>query len=187
VSTAAVAASTDFSAALHRFLILDLSLRPPAPVFMVFRSGLLAHTAVLDGIGSARWPFTRNLTSVWTDEFSAGIVRLALTDALGFCWRCSRHQPSLHHCCERSHLCHRVASEIDWRKPGKPVHLLLLMLSGLILRALVASAKPHSFLYVVPALRSWSPRCCYRRIPRTSLRPDANPPSLHELTPLRYG
>jgi hypothetical protein len=99
---------------------------------MVFRSGLLAHTAVLDGIGSARWPFTRNLTSVWTDEFSAGIVRLALTDALGFCWRCSRHQPSLHHCCERSHLCHRVASEIDWRKPGKPVHLLLLMLSGLI-------------------------------------------------------
>ena len=149
-----LAASTDLSAAL---------LVPP---FLIYRYALQRRfrwsfdlpywliTAAGAGIGfcSAYWIFTRNITDVGS-EFASGVVRSALTDVLGFfggdtlgisqAWVVI---PAV------VVFIIAAGSEIDRRKPGKPVHLLLLMLSGPVLMALAGFTTPRSFLYLVPTV-----------------------------------
>jgi uncharacterized protein YggT (Ycf19 family) len=45
-----------------------------------------------------------------------------------------------------------AVGEVDRQKPGKPVHLLLLMLSAPVLMALAGFATPRSFLYLTPVI-----------------------------------
>jgi hypothetical protein len=82
------------------------------------------------GLFSAYWIFNYRLPSV-QGEFTAGPIRAALTDLLGFfggdalgigqAWIVA---PAV------IVFAIAAASAIDRREPGKPVHLLLLMLSG---------------------------------------------------------
>jgi len=86
-------------------------------------------------------------------EFTAGPTRAALTDLLGFfggdalgisqAWIVA---PAV------IVFAIAAASAIDRREPGKPVHLLLLMLSGPAFMALAGFATPRSFLYLAPVV-----------------------------------
>jgi hypothetical protein len=150
-----LAASTDFSAALV------------VPPFLIYRYVLQRRfrwsfdlvywliTAVCASIGfcSAYWIFSRNLTDIWAAEFGSGIVRSALTDVLGF-FGGDALGVSQAWIIIPTVVVFAIAmgSEIDRRHPGKPVHLLLLMLSGPVLVALAGFTAPRSFLYLVPTV-----------------------------------
>jgi uncharacterized protein YggT (Ycf19 family) len=104
------------------------------------------------GLFSAYWIFTYRLPSV-RGEFTAGPIRAALTDLLGFfgggalgigqAWIVA---PVV------IVFALAAASAVDRREPAKPVHLLLLMLSGPVFMALAGFATPRSFLYLAPVV-----------------------------------
>ena len=150
-----LAASIDFSAALliPPFLIYRYALQRRFRWSFDLPYWLITAAGATIGFGSAYWIFTRHMTHVWTTEFGHGVVRSALTDILGFFGG---------HALGVSQawivvptvvvFAISAVSAIDRREPGKPVHLLLLMLIGPVLMALAGFIQPRSFLYLVPSV-----------------------------------
>jgi hypothetical protein len=111
---------------------------------------LIAVVGATIGFCSAYWIFTYRTDAVRT-EFSAGAIRSVPIDVLGFfggdalgisqAWIVVPVAIA---------FVLAVAGEIDPHKPGKPVHLLLLLLSAPALMALAGFATPRSFLYLTP-------------------------------------
>jgi hypothetical protein len=123
-------------------------------------------TAAGGGIGlfSAYWIFTYRLPSVQA-EFSADPIRAALTDLLGFfggdalgisqAWIVA---PAV------IVSAAAAACAIDRHEPAKPVHLLLLMLSGPVFMALAGFSTPRSFLYLAPVLAGLMTMFCDQQL-----------------------
>jgi uncharacterized protein YggT (Ycf19 family) len=85
-------------------------------------------------------------------EFSGGVIRV-LTDVLGFFGGDALGVSQAWIVLPLAIVFALAAiGEIDRQKPGKPVHLLLLMLSAPVLMALVGFATPRSFLYLAPVV-----------------------------------
>jgi hypothetical protein len=149
-----LAASTDFSAALI------------VPPFLLYRHVLqrrfhwsfdLSYRLIVAagaGIGfcSAYYIFAYRMQAVRT-EFSSGVIRSVLTDVLGF-FGGGALGVSQAWIVPPLVIVFVVAAvgEVDRQKPGKPVHLLLLMLSAPMPMALAGFATPRSFLYLTPVI-----------------------------------
>ncbi len=149
------AASTDFSAALivPQFLIYRYALQRRFRWSFELAYWLITAAGASIGFCSAYWILTRRITDVWGEEFANSVVRSALTDVLGF-FGGNALGISQAWIVIPAVVVFAIAagSEIDRREPGKPVHLLLLMLSGPVLMALGGFATPRSFLYLVPTV-----------------------------------
>jgi hypothetical protein len=147
-----LAASTDFSAALIAAPLMLYSYALQRRFRWSFDLPYWFISMASGGIGllSAYWIFTYRLPSV-RGEFTAGPIRAALTDLLGFsgggalgigqAWIVAQAVIV---------FALAAAFAVDRREPGKPVHLLLLMLSGPVFMALAGFATPRSFLYLAP-------------------------------------
>ncbi len=147
-----LAASTNFLAVLF------------VPAFAVYRYGLqrrfrwsfdliywlLAAASAGLGIYTAVWLLAARPGLV-DAQFGNGIVRSVLTDTLGFfggdtlgssqAWIVA---PTV------IVFAIAAASAIDRKEPGKPAHLLLLMLGATALMAVAGFGKPRSFLFLAP-------------------------------------
>lgn len=147
-----LAASTNFLAALF------------VPAFVLYRYGLerrfcfsfdlvywlLAAAGAGLGIYTAVWLLAAR-PGVVHGQFGNGVVRAVLTDTLGFFggdalglsqgWIVA---PTV------IVFLIAAASAIDRTEPGKPAHLLLLMLGATALMALAGFGKPRSFLFLAP-------------------------------------
>jgi hypothetical protein len=102
------------------------------------------------GFWSAYYIFTYRIQAVRT-EFSGGVIRSALTDVLGFFGGDALGISQAWIVLPLAIVFALAAiGEIDRQKPGKPVHLLVLVLSAPVLMALAGFATPRSFLYLTP-------------------------------------
>jgi len=147
-----LAASTDFSAAMlvPPFLIYRHLLQRRFRWSFDLSYWLIAALGAAIGFCSAYWILTYRMAAVRT-EFSAGTIRSVPIDLLGFfggnalgisqAWIVVPVAVA---------FVLAAAGEIDRQKPGKPVHLLLLLLSAPALMALAGFATPRSFLYLTP-------------------------------------
>jgi hypothetical protein len=147
-----LAASTDLSAALlvPPFLIYRHVLQRRFRWSFDLSYWLIAAVSAAIGFCSAYWIFSYRTDAVRT-EFSAGAIRSIPIDVLGFfggdalgisqAWIVAPVAIA---------FVVAVVGEIDRHKPGKPVHLLLLLLSAPTLMALAGFATPRSFLYLTP-------------------------------------
>jgi hypothetical protein len=147
-----LAASTDFSAALF------------VPPFLIYRHilqrrfrwsfdlcyWLIVAAGAAIGFCSAYWIYSYR-TEVVRTEFSAGAMRSVPIDGLGF-FGGDALGISQAWIVVPVAIVFVVAAvgEIDRQKPGKPVHLLLLLLSAPAVMALAGLAAPRSFLYLTP-------------------------------------
>ena len=149
-----MAASTDFSAALivPPFLLYRHVLQRRFRWSFDLCYWLIAGAGAAIGFVSAYWIFAYRIAPVRA-EFSGGAIRSVLTDVLGFfggdalgigqAWIIAPLVVV---------FVIAVASEVERQKPGKPVHLPLLMLSVPVLMALAGFTAPRSFLFLIPVV-----------------------------------
>jgi hypothetical protein len=149
-----LAASTDFSAALivPPFLLYRHVLQRRFHWSFDLSYWLIVAAGAAIGFCSAYYIFAYRMQAVRT-EFSSGVIRSVLTDVLGF-FGGGALGVSQAWIVPPLVIVFVVASvgEVDRQKPGKPVHLLLLMLSAPVLMALAGFATPRSFLYLTPVI-----------------------------------
>jgi hypothetical protein len=149
-----LAASTDFSAALivPPFLLYRHVLQRRFQWPFDFPYWLIVAAGAAIGFCSAYYIFAYRMQAVQA-EFSGGVIRSVLTDVLGFFGGDALGVSQAWIVLPLAIVFALAAiGEIDRQKPGKPVHLLLLMLSAPVLMALVGFATPRSFLYLAPVV-----------------------------------
>jgi hypothetical protein len=147
-----LAASTDFSAALivPPFLFYRHVLQRRFRWSFDLTYWLIVPAGAAIGFWSAYYIFTYRIQAVRT-EFSGGVIRSVLTDVLGFFGGDALGISQAWIVLPLVIVFALAAiGEIDRQKPGKPVHLLLLVLSAPVLMALAGFATPRSFLYLTP-------------------------------------
>ncbi len=148
-----LAASTDFSAALivPPFLIYRHILQRRFRWSFDLAYWLFVAAGAAVGFCSAYYIFTYRSQAV-RSEFGGGI-RAVLTDVLGFFGGDALGISQAWIIIPLVVIfALAVISEIDWQKPAKPTHLLLLMLSAPALMALAGFFTPRSFLYLTPVV-----------------------------------
>jgi hypothetical protein len=149
-----LAASTNLMAALF------------IPAFMLYRYGLqrrfrwsfdpaywtLAACGAGLGLYTAYWVLARRLAIAHSD-FGTSIVQAALINALGFFGGDALGVSQAWLVVPVVVIAAvAVFSVIDRQEPGKPVHLLLLMLGVPALMTLFRFGEPRAFLYLVPVV-----------------------------------
>jgi len=145
---------------------IDLSAAIIIPPFMLYRYGLQRRFRwpvdltfwLLAGLGgslgfyTAYWLFADRLALVLV-TFNTGVVQAVLLDTLGFF---GGHALGVSQAwlVVPTVVIFAIAaySEIDRTQPGKPAHLLLLMLGSGVLMVLTGFSLPRAFLYLAPAV-----------------------------------
>ena len=149
-----LAASTDFSAALivPPFLLYRHVLQRRFRWSFDLAFWLITAAGAAIGFCSAYYIFAYRIQAVQT-EFSGGVIRSVLTDALGFFGGDALGVSQAWIVLPVVIVFVLAAiGQVDRQKPGKPVHLLLLMLSAPAVMALAGFATPRSFLYLTPVI-----------------------------------